>query len=266
MNKQISIQQLSTLGFDEAESTIYLHLLENGPKTLLELSREANVNRSKIYRHLDSLRAKKLIEEISGSRGKKLQASSPKNLELLILEQENQLKLQKETIQNLIADLTSLPTNLEKIFEVKHYHGSEGLKQMLWNQLSANKEIVAFSYQNKNYMVGKSFAEKIREEQVLRKIKLYEIENETDQGDYWYTKVANWGRYYDSRYISPKVLTIRQYVGIFNNTVSLVNWHDKELVGLEIVNSTFANMQKQLFWKFWEIAGMKSKSSKLKSS
>lgn len=254
MNKQLVYEQLTQLGLDEIEANIYLFLLENGAKTPLELSREANINRSKIYRHMEALKAKKLIEETSGSRGKKFTAANPTNLELLLKEKEAKLQLQKETLPTLLAQLTSLPTSLQKIFEIKTYHGPEGMKQLLWNQLSANKELVSFSYQNKNYMVGKAFAEKIREEQVGRRLKLYEIENETDQGDFWYTNVAGLEKFYKSRYIDPKILKIRQYIAIFNNTVSIANWIDKAEVGIEIVNEPFAAMQRQLFWKFWDIA------------
>lgn len=254
MNKQLISAQLTPLGLSEAEANIYLHLLENGPKTPLELSREAAINRSKIYRHVETLRAKKLLEETSDSRGMKLTAASPTNLELLLKEKENELALQKEALPSLLRELTSLPTKLQKVFEIKTYHGPEGMKQLLWNQLSADREMVSFSYQNKNYMVGKAFAEKIREEQVRRRLKLYEIENETDQGDFWYTNVVGWGKYYQSRYISPTILKIRQYIAIFNNTVSIANWIDDAQVGIEIVNEPLATMQRQLFWKFWEIA------------
>lgn len=103
-------------------------------------------------------------------------------------------------------------------------------------------------------MVGKSFAEKIREEQVIRRITLYELENETDQQNYWYTNILNWNKYYRSRYLPPKTLEIKQYIGIFNNTVSMINWIDGEEVGIEIINSIYANTQRQIFWKFWDIA------------
>lgn len=255
MNKQIVIAQLREFGLDEIEVKIYLDLLENGPKTPLELSRETSLNRSRIYRYLDKLKQKKLIEESNIGRGLTLKAANPNNFELLIMEKAQELKREQEALPNLLKELTSLPTNIQRVFEVKYYQGKEGIKQMLWNQLSAsNREIVAFSFRNKNEMVGKSFAEKIREEQVSRKIILYEVENETDQGNYWYTDVLNWGKYYRSRYIPPKILEIKQYIGVFNNTVSIINWVDGEEVGIEIVNSIYTNTQRQIFWKFWDIA------------
>ena len=255
MNKQQNIDHLMSLGFEDIEAVLYVHLLENGEQTPLELSRELNINRSKIYRYIEKLVAKKLIEQSVVDRGIRLKASDPKNLEIMLGDKEQVLKAQKESLPVFLESLKNLPVNLKQEFEVKHYHGIEGLKQMLWNHLAAKKEIIGFSYKNKNDTVGKTFAEQIREEQVERKIMLYEVENETDQGDTWYTKVAGWDKFYNSRYISPKILTIKQYIAIYNNTVSIANWVNGVQVGVEIENSLFADTQKQIFWKFWEIAG-----------
>jgi sugar-specific transcriptional regulator TrmB len=255
MNKQIVSTQLQQFGLDEVEITLYLHLIENGPKTPLDLSRETSVNRSRIYRYLDRLKAKKLIEEVNLGRGIVLKASDPKNLKLLILEKEQEITIQRENLSNIIKELTVLPTDQTKSIEIKHYHGEEGLKQMLWNHLSAKKELLVFGFENRNNIAGKAFAEKIRFEQVERKITKIEIENATDQGDYWYTSVPNWGKYYQSRYIPPKILDIKQYQVIYNDTISILNWADGNKVGVEIANSPFVNMYRQIFWKFWEIAG-----------
>ncbi|MFA6532380.1 MAG: helix-turn-helix domain-containing protein [Patescibacteria group bacterium] len=253
MNKQLIVKQLVDIGLEEIEANIYLHLLENGPRSHLELSRETNTDRSKIYRYVEKLLKKNLIEESNDAWGKKLQAAKPDNIKLLIEKEEELFKLKKEAVPNLISELSSLPTYAEREFEVRYYRGQEGLRQMLWNQLSAKGEVIAFSYKNRNEMVGKTYAEKIRSEQVERKIVLYEIENEVDQGDFWYTNVANWGNYYKSRHISPKNLKIKQYIAIFNDTVSIANWINNEEIGFEVTNSIYSNMQKQIFWKFWKM-------------
>ncbi|MBI3366146.1 hypothetical protein HY041_00770 [Candidatus Roizmanbacteria bacterium] len=247
MNKQIVLTQLQQFGLDNIEIALYIHLIENGPKTPLDLSRETSVNRSRIYRYLDRLKAKKLIEEVNLGRGITLKASNPNNLELLILEKEQELKIQRENLTNIIKELTSFPVDQPKNIEIKHYHGEEGLKQILWNHLSAKKEILVFGYENRNNIAGKAFAEKIRYEQVERKITKIEVENATDQGDYWYTAVPNWGKYYKSRYIPPKILDIKQYQVIYNNTISILSWGDGHKVGVEIENSPF--VEHSFFWK-----------------
>lgn len=254
MNKQIINNQLQQFGLDETEIQIYLFLLETGASTPLDLSRKTNINRSKIYRYLDRLKIKRLIEETSGNRGILLKAANPDVLQLLILEKEQQLKNQKEILPDILKELTTLPVTSKSPFEVKHYHGKDGLKQMLWNHLSAKKEILVFGYENRNLIAGKAFAETIRFEQVEKKITKIEVENATDQGDYWYTSVPDWGKYYRSRYIPPEILNIKQYQVIFNDTISILNWADGNLRGVEITNPSFADMYKQIFWKFWEIA------------
>ncbi len=254
MNKQIITTQLAQFGLDEIEVQIYLSLLEKGAKTPLDLSRETNINRSKIYRYIERLQAKRLIEESDKGRGLTLKAANPDSLQLLILEKEQQLKNQKELLPDLLKELTAMPTDAKTVFEVKHYHGTEGLKQMLWNHLSAKKEILVFGYENRNDIAGKAFAETIRYEQVARHITKIEIENATDQGDYWYTAVPNWGKFYRSRYIPPKILTMKQYQVLYNDTISILSWADGNKVGVEITNPSFAAMSKQIFWKFWDIA------------
>ena len=255
MNKQIITTQLTQFGLDEVEVQIYLSLLEKGEKTPLDLSRETNINRSKIYRYLDRLKLKHLIEETDKGRGLRLKAANPDSFQLLILEKERELKNQKELLPDIVKELASLPGSARSGFEIKHYHGTDGLKQMLWNHLKAKKEILVFGYENRNNIAGKAFAETIRFEQVERKITKIEIEIATDQGNYWYTSVANWGKFYKSRYIPPRILNIKQYQVIFNDTISILNWADGNKVGIEITNQNFADMSKQIFWKFWDIAG-----------
>ncbi len=257
MNKSVITTQLEQFGLEDIEVAIYLHLLERGPRTPLELSRELNRDRSKIYRTIEHLIKKRLIEQSHTEWGKKFQAATPQNIELFVAEKEELLKKQKESLPGVIEELNNLPTYIKREFEIKHYRGQEGIRQMLWNQLLAKKEIVAFSYKNKNDMVGKPYAEKLRSEQVERKIMLYELENETDQGDYWYTDLKDFAKFYKSRHIGPKILKIEQYIAIFNDTVAVINWMDGQEVGVEIVNKSFANMQRQLFWKFWELANKK---------
>lgn len=267
MNKHIITSQLAQYGLDEVEVQIYLNLLSGGAKTPLDLSRETNINRTKIYRYLDRLKAKRLIEETDRGRGLRLKAASPDSLKLLLLEAEQRLSNQKEQLPSLLTELSTLPGAAPVGFEIKHYHGTEGLKQMLWNHLRAKKEILVFGYENRNNIAGKAFAETIRFEQVARKITKIEIENATDQGNYWYTKVAHWGKFYRSRYIPPRILDVRQYQVVFNDTLSILSWADGNKIGIEITNKSFADMYRQIFWKFWDIAeGFIAEGKRLEAS
>lgn len=41
---------------------------------------------------------------------------------------------------------------------------------------------------------------------------------------------------------------------IFNDNISILNWADGNKVGVEITNAPFAEMFKQIFWNYWEMA------------
>ena len=144
MNKQIILKQLNNLGLEDIEAIIYLYLLEHGPRTHLELSRETNIDRSKIYRDVERLKSKKLLEESNNARGQKLRAANPQNLELLIHEKEQEIKIQKDNLPDILRELTSLPSDEQINIEIKHYRGTDGLKQMLWNHMAAKKENLVF--------------------------------------------------------------------------------------------------------------------------
>ena len=266
MNKQILSTQLEQFGLDTIEVQIYLNLLETGVKTPLDLSRETNINRTKIYRYLERLKIKKLVEEVNSGRGIHLQASDPENLQFLLLEKEHQVSAQKELLPTLLQTLTTIPNRQQSSFEMKQYHGDEGLKQMLWNRLSAKKEILLYGYKTMNEVVGRKFAEILREEQVKKKITVYELEEEVDPGNFsgkfTYTDVRNWKQYFIPRYIDPKKLKIRQYTCIYNNTVAVMNWENGVKAGVEIVNELYASMQRQLFWNIWNQIGEKLKVKK----
>jgi len=255
MNEQIIIEQLIRFGLNEAEVQIYLHLLKNGPKTPLEVSRETNLNRTKIYRLIDLLRQNKLIEQFGSERGIKLRASPASNLELLLVAQEENVKRNKESLLSVIASLAQMPSKVNEQFEVIHYQGIEGLKQMLWNELKA-KEILIFGHENINQFVGKDFAEKIRQQEVDRNIKLKEIGNSIEYkspDQSFYTNAVGWKKTYEYRQIPDASLQIRDSVQIYNDTVSIINWKSGK-VGVEIINKPFADMQRQIFWQFWKLA------------
>lgn len=254
MNKQQVYNQLIEFGLNDTEAKIYLHLLEFGQRTPLELSREINLNRSKIYRYIEKMMSKSLIEETNGNWGKKLKATDPKNLQLFLAKKEDELKRELEMAPKLIDSLLHFPTKAQASFKIIHYKGVEGMKQMLWNRLAAQKGVLQFGYKTMNEIVGKSFAEKLRAEHIERKVKIFELENVHDRGKYWYTNITGWEKYYDSYYVPPKVLKIRHYLSIFNDTVSIMNWEKGEYVGIEINDAAFAQMQKQIFQHFWQIA------------
>lgn len=255
MNKQIILDKLLSLGLSETESETYLYLLENGAKTPLQLSRQTGINRTKIYRLLDLLSQKKLIEESLTDRGKKFKASSPSNLELIIYTQEEALISKKGILQDTISLLSQFPLQAHLGFEVIHHKGISGLEQMLWNELSA-QEVYLFSNETVDAVVGNKFAGLHRKEVSERNIKYKEIGNQpiTDNlSVITYNKVSSPKKLYEYRNIPKNILKIRHTIVIYNHTLAIYNWLEKEYVGIEIINKPLAETHRQIFWHFWKL-------------
>lgn len=261
MNKQLLSEQLHLLGLSEDESSIYLFLLENGPRTPLELSRQMDLNRSKIYRLIELMQSKRIIEDTKTAWGQKLVAAPPENLELIIIKEEETLSHKKSILEDLVNDLKELPAGVKSTFQVKHYKGLEGLKQMFWNGLKAKENTLIFGYSSIDQFVGWDFAEKLRQESVERKLHFYEITNSSPSKDW--TKVEKFREVYQhTRWISPQKLTINQYTEIHDEHIRVYNWDEKELVGIELINKNLSEMMKQIFWHYWSIARVSSPSKK----
>jgi sugar-specific transcriptional regulator TrmB len=242
------VNRLEKLGLSVDEANIFLSLLE-APKTPLQVSRATGIARSNVYRLIDGLMEKSIVHEVMTSNGKLLAASKPETLELLVTEQETIAQARRTDLQEILPLLQNL-VNQEANFAIKTYHGVAGLKQMLWNELKTETEIQIFSCGSLNSATGKTWAEKFRQEIIQRKIKQRSLENHREPEPLSIHKT--YGAYYQVRYLSEKILTIKPEITIHDDTISLYNsWtHDVQL-GTEIKNPFLATFMRQVFEHYW---------------
>ncbi|MFC1780258.1 helix-turn-helix domain-containing protein, partial [Patescibacteria group bacterium] len=128
---------LKPFGLNEEESSIYLVLLEKGTNSALEISRLLHMGRTKVYRILEKLTEKNLINEIMDESGKKFEASSIDKLEMMIGEKENELEKLKESKDEIFKELEFFKGKKSKKSKTLYYSGLNGLKQITWNSLKA---------------------------------------------------------------------------------------------------------------------------------
>ena len=105
VNKIELKQKLNLLGLTDNQAEIYLLLLKQGLTSLLELSRRTSINRTTIYRVIEDLKTLNLAEEVIDSRGTKVKAVPPENLNLLVTQKETELNDLKSNIQDLISKI-----------------------------------------------------------------------------------------------------------------------------------------------------------------
>lgn len=240
-------------GLSHEESKIYLLLLQYGASTALTISKQLVMGRTKVYRLLDKLHAKQLVEFLIGKHGMKFSASHPVRFEQLVHQQKSQLQTLQDNLPALMSQLQSLIASSQNKSKVVVYEGLDGLKQVSWNATKAKDELRIYEIDHISDFLPLQFAEEFRRELVTNKILNKDLTNRRSFGDYTQVKelVKN---YSQVRHISPKLLQIQFEVLLYNDVYATYTYKAKEIFCVEIHNQQLASMQKQLFDFVWQKA------------
>src|SRR5437016_4528640 len=133
--EEILKEFLQNLGLSLEEIQIFNSLHKSGPISILQLSRLSGINRTKVYRLLDTLLNKGIIEEIVDDNRKLLKAADLDKLDFLLKEQEEKVKMMRELFPQVSHLITLNRSLVQPGSKVLFYRGREGIKQMVWNTL-----------------------------------------------------------------------------------------------------------------------------------
>ncbi|MDN5845354.1 MAG: hypothetical protein L0H53_03675 [Candidatus Nitrosocosmicus sp.] len=100
------IEQLTTLGLTQGEAKVYLAMIQIGPSRVGKIVEISGVSQSKIYNVLDRLIIKGLASYNIQNNTKHFQALEPSRLQDYILKKESEIRKQKESISQIIQDLS----------------------------------------------------------------------------------------------------------------------------------------------------------------
>lgn len=244
------------LGLEPEIADLYLALHTHGPQTISELSRNANVERTRIYRLIDKLMYTNLIEMESHYKRGVIKAAPIANLNILISQREQELKSLQDEL-GLIEQVLARNSLSSPATRVQFYRGTAGVKQMYWNETKAQTEILAILHQNMQVRTDSRFFERWAlqcNEQGLRFKGIISDEFIASQKQ-WYTNHTNEKlKHWQARYVSKDIFPISHGTVIYDNVIGYFNWKDDEIFGIEIYNKEIAATQRQLFELIWKQA------------
>ncbi len=252
-----AVQQfLVALGLDHFEASIYLALVEHGILTPLELARITGIDRAKIYRRLEDMQVRGLVEDVVDEKRRMARAVDFKRLEELLAAKEDDTKKMRENFPEFLTFLSAQVGKSDPETKVLFYRGKSGLKQMIWNNLRAEKEVVGYTYRQVLEFVGLGFINKWNEEFQRRGLHFRHVYSDhyLESTRKLKRKSEYSDKYFEGRYIPKKILDIDHQVDIYNDVVAYYNWYEGDVFGVEIYNRKIARMQKQLFEMVWEKA------------
>ncbi|MFZ2199723.1 MAG: helix-turn-helix domain-containing protein [Microgenomates group bacterium] len=244
-------QVIKQIGLSGKHALVYELLLDKPNATPLQLARETKLNRSSLYRYLEELREKGLVQLLLGDKSSRYRAN-PDGLSQYLMSEESRVENLKKTIPALVSELAKTSQGAES--EVKYFQGVEGLKQMLWNVVDQKDEFLGLGYQDWNTTVGKNYADKLRQKMLDNKVISREILNQVDD-TFGYTSLGkSYTQVYEHRAIDPKVLEIKHDTYIYGDVFAYYYHYEGEYFGVEIHNKEIAKTERHMFEILWRMA------------
>jgi sugar-specific transcriptional regulator TrmB len=243
------------LGFEPEIADLYLALHANGPQSISQLSRNSRIERTRIYRLIDTLMESNLIEVEAHSKRGIIKAAPVSNLHILITQREQELKSLQDEL-GLIEQVLARNSLSNPASRIQFYHGPEGIRQMLWNELKAQNEILGYSTRILEEATGKKFMERWTDEFEARKLSSRLLVNE-DFIESWQQgrgSIATDHKIRGMQYnlLPDSVFRLHHLCDMYDDVVAYFQWKDGEVFGVEIYNQEIATTQRQLFELLWE--------------
>lgn len=246
------------LGLSAEIADLYLALHSGGPQTISELSRSSGVERTRIYRLIDQLMESSLIEVEAHYKRGILKAAPIANLNILISQREQELKSLQDELQ-MIEQVLGRNSLSSPATRVQFYRGTEGIKQMFWNETRAKTEIQGILHENMQIKAGPRFFERWTDACNARSLKFRGVVGPSflaSQQAWYGTVVRERLNDWEARTIPENDLTITHSTIVYDDVVAHYNWQDNEIFGIETYNHQIADAQRVFFSMLWDKAAL----------
>lgn len=241
------------LNLSHEEFLVYSFLFNENITSALRISKHMHIGRTKVYRILDKLTDMGLVEQVLGPRGFLFKNSSPHNLSHLIHKKVSKVQQLEKNLPEIIDTLAGLNRSADDA-KVRYYKGREGLEQVTWNSLKAEKDLYIFELSSTmESFTTQDFAEEVRGEIVRRRIHVKQLTNLVEIPDYTEV-IEKVKKYWEVRHIDKRKLNITFEVVIYNDVVAMYDFSRAQPFCVEIKDPKLSAFQKGQFQFIWQQA------------
>jgi sugar-specific transcriptional regulator TrmB len=240
---------LLNLGFSQKEASVYLALLELGQRTVSPIGRLAGINRTTAYDILEGLSAKGLVSVSGKEPVQEYVAESPEKILKLLDEQLKKDQTNLQQAQNLVPQLKSMH-NISDRPRVKFYEGTEGLKQVYEDTLTAKETILAYANVNEMHKALPDYFPKYYQRRTKKGIHIRAVLPSNEAGIERANQDKEEAR--ESALVPPDKYYFSPEINIYDNKVMIASW--KEKLGIIIESKEIAEAMKTIFVLAWDEA------------
>ncbi|HEY0908387.1 MAG TPA: helix-turn-helix domain-containing protein [Candidatus Paceibacterota bacterium] len=253
------IPPLKEAGLNPKSAAIYALLIEKGGGFPSHISKETRLNRSTVYKILTDLSIKGLVSEIE--KGKKLyyKANQPQKLLSFARRQKEKADESFEKAKKLIPELEGVFESLPNKPKITYYEGHEGVVSVFEDHINVKKKYEMLGLSNVSGLLDfmpKKFFERYRRTKEKIGITTRGILPNTK------TDLAFVGNIYAGfkkeivpvvRHMSADQFPFKGEVTVYaENRVSIVNFEERNPIGIIIEDQTIHNMMRFFFELAWK--------------
>jgi HTH-type transcriptional regulator, sugar sensing transcriptional regulator len=232
---------LEQLGLTEAESKVYLALLELGSSQAGKITSKTGIHRRTVYDTIERLIEKGLVSFISQNNIKFFEAVDPYQLLEILKERQDNLK-------QILPQLDLLHNSSKEKQETTFFRGKLGLKSVFNHQIEVGKEILVFGASVDAPNILKAYFPHYDRERVKKKISVKIVFDESVKNNDYIKSIPN----ADIKFI-PKEYSSPAAINVYGDNVAIILWSE-EPIAILIKNKDIAKGYKNYFSLLWNVS------------
>lgn len=255
MNRFTEVQDaLKMLGLNSNAIKFYLTSYKIGLSSVGKVAQVSKLDRSSAYLAADQLKVLGLMDEARHGKRNMICVRSPKILLSRLRAQARKFRNQCLSIENQLPLLMAEYSQRENQPVLHFFSEKEGLKQIEHDILEyCSLELLVFSNQREEKMVFDSIDHKeFIKERMKKGIKVRVLSPDTPEAHDLKKKDDFSMR--ETRIITGKEIPFTNEIYIYNDKIAMLEFVD-EIQGFIVKSKTFADTQRWLFEKIWEMYG-----------
>ena len=253
------IKNLRDAGLPEKGAIVYAAVLEAGVAFPSKIAETTKLNRSTVYKTLDTLRIHGLVTEIERNKKICYQIEDPSRLQGYAKKQIATAEERYEQAKKILPELQGLLSALPNKPKVRFFEGLEGVIAVYRTHIEQIEPYQMVGYSNIEELM-RLLPEKFIKEYIGKKQTI----GITTRAIFPETKFSrNYNKdFYEgaqknilvhSRYIPAESFPFKAEITMYGkNNVSIINFHENVLIGVIIEDPTIAGMMRMAFELAWK--------------
>jgi len=235
---------LSAAGLNEKEALIYEQMLASGQATATQIYRKTPFKRGLVYKLLDQLTEKQLIQKIElPGRSVLFRVEHPVKITELVDNEAEKLRQYQKSIEKLLPQLVSHYNLAFNKPGIQFFEGEEGIKKVIFDTLTAKDVIYTYAA-----AINAAYIKK-RARLGLNK-KVIAIDSPFARNFFsQYHKAIT-----DTRFLDYRAYPFSSVMQIYDDKVAYISLSEETHVAVLIADKNIYQMQKTLFEHTWDTA------------